>query len=314
MPDVELDDKVLVYQGPLLYDSKVLKIYYPHINKVKYRDAKQNEVVETRPDSKLKEALRANKAYFVHYLGWNNKWNEWVAKERLLERSTENLLLQKNLKLRQYQVQHDAAEQKVIKEEAKQIGKGKKRSTGASGERTSSSGGGSSKRRQWQVQVPDEIKLILVQDWESVTHSEKLVSLPPKCTANKTLNDFTKKVCRDLVDNDELLDNYLEIIESMKIYFNRSLGTFLLYRVEREQYKEMMCEFDQLEFIDIYAPIFLLRLCTILPNLLLESHTDLQTMDLVKGFLEKFYTWFAKNKAKYLVEYENCMPLVPFLQ
>lgn len=31
------------------------------------------------------------KPYFVHYVGWNKKWDEWADKERVLEYSEENL-------------------------------------------------------------------------------------------------------------------------------------------------------------------------------------------------------------------------------
>ena len=29
--------------------------------------------------------------YYVHYKGWEEKWNEWVPAERLLEKNPENL-------------------------------------------------------------------------------------------------------------------------------------------------------------------------------------------------------------------------------
>ncbi|VEU22992.1 DEKNAAC104085 [Brettanomyces naardenensis] len=336
---MDLGDLVLVYQGPLLYDSKIIKIYYPTTGKVKYRNEKLRETVEGEPDSKFPQAYKTSKLYFIHYQGWNNKWNEWVLEDRVLERTTENLLLQKNLKLTR--AQRGSVDQNDGKKtskgglhlhlhsngkSAKMNGKAGGRSTALRLPTSSSSSSSSStsrkdghghpvKRHELTVIVPNEIKLILVKDWQNITREEKLVSLPSKCSASKVLKDFSKKVCREEVDDDVKLDNYLEIIESVKIYFNQSLGSLLLYRYEREQYKETMKKYDRLEFADLYGAVFLLRLFSILPNIMIQSNMDLQSLQLVKQFIEEFYTWFYDNRKTYLIdEYENCMPLIPFLQ
>lgn len=35
--------------------------------------------------------------YFVHYKGWNNRWNEWVHEDRLLVINKDNLKLMKTV-------------------------------------------------------------------------------------------------------------------------------------------------------------------------------------------------------------------------
>ncbi|QPG74341.1 hypothetical protein FOA43_001668 [Brettanomyces nanus] len=359
MSSFQLNDIVLVFQGPLLYDSKILKIYYPETGKMKFRNEKVGETLETKPDSKFPDLYKDQKAYFIHYQGWNNKWNEWVMEDRILERTTENLLFQKNLKLQlrsgQQQQQQQQQDQQLQQEQQlerqqqsaqqdhnqnghhKHGHRGKLRlrihqekrngvkTTFLSRNGSSHSGkiviplrnihGHSAKRHEMNVSVPTEIKLLLVKDWENITRNEKLVSLPSKSSANKVLKDFSKKVCREDFADDVKLDNYLEIIESLKMLFNQSLGTLLLYRYEREQYKEMIQKYDRLEFSEIYSPIFLLRLCSILPNLMVQSHMDLQSMNIVKEFIEEFYEWLCDHSKIYMIdEYENCMPLIPFMQ
>lgn len=63
-------DKVFCFHGPLLYEGKIQKI-------------------------KVKEKVTK---YFVHYSGWNTKWDEWVAESRVLENSEETIKKQKELK------------------------------------------------------------------------------------------------------------------------------------------------------------------------------------------------------------------------
>lgn len=57
------NDRVLCYHGAMLYEAKIL-------------DLAHDDGV-TR--------------YFVHYQGWNNRWDEWVLDDRLLEPNDENL-------------------------------------------------------------------------------------------------------------------------------------------------------------------------------------------------------------------------------
>ncbi|XP_044335447.1 protein MRG1-like [Triticum aestivum] len=63
-------EKVLAYHGPLLYEAKVQKT----------------------------ENREGERWYFVHYLGWNKKCDEWVASDRLLKLTEENVRKQLELK------------------------------------------------------------------------------------------------------------------------------------------------------------------------------------------------------------------------
>ncbi|KAI3513063.1 hypothetical protein L1887_20389 [Cichorium endivia] len=60
-------EKVLAYHNSLIYEAKVLEV-----------------------DSRRKH-------FYVHYLGWNQKWDEWVDMDRLMKHNKENLEKQKAL-------------------------------------------------------------------------------------------------------------------------------------------------------------------------------------------------------------------------
>lgn len=367
----ELGDTVLVYQGPLLYDSKIIRVYDQKTHKIKRWNEKQKQIVEVNADRSLPAKLKSENAYYVHYQGWNKKWDEWVGDDRMIEKNAQNIDLQKSLKL-QLKVRQELSkapkspkalnslkdgqhsrprsrsgshvpskgvkkEYGVVKKHSLLTGNGDSRS------HTSRSSKSKSPRTyantfyeqlskhssQFSVTVPSQIKLKLVKDWENITKNEKQVILDKPCSVSDVLRQFTKYICRDLSDgyitssadekrnplDDATVDNFLEIGESLKLYFNRSVGSLLLYRYEREQYKEILKKHEMDELADVYPPIFLLRLCVIFPNLMIESKMDIDSLKIVQQFLELFYRWLIANDGKYLkVEYENCMPLIPFMQ
>ncbi|XP_026434093.1 uncharacterized protein LOC113331616 [Papaver somniferum] len=68
-------ERVFAYHGPRIHDAKVLKV-------------KMQKVTE-------------EKRYFIHYLGWNRNWDDWVGAEHLLKFTEENKKLQEELKLKQ---------------------------------------------------------------------------------------------------------------------------------------------------------------------------------------------------------------------
>lgn len=57
------------------------------------------------------------------------------------------------------------------------------------------------------------------------------------------------------IRNDEMLE---QTIQGLKLYFNHSLGTMLLYRSERNQYQELLSYGK--EWVDLYGAEHLLRL------------------------------------------------------
>lgn len=165
--------------------------------------------------------------------------------------------------------------------------------------------------------VPNDLKIILVDDWENITKNNKLVSLTPvKCKVSETLEDFTKYL-REEFNDKELKDElkiFLEITESIKLYFDQSLGTFLLYRYERPQYSEVLGNTEIRHLYDAYPPIFLLRLLSIFPNILMLNNVDPNTIRTSKVYLDIILFWLEQNKEKYFIhEYENQSPWISLM-
>ncbi|XP_022695949.1 mortality factor 4-like protein 1 isoform X1 [Varroa jacobsoni] len=78
------NEKVLCFHGPLLYEAKCIK-------------------------AQVKD--KVNK-YFVHYSGWNTKWDEWVPESRMLKVNDANLAKQADLQAAQLKARKESGKRK----------------------------------------------------------------------------------------------------------------------------------------------------------------------------------------------------------
>ncbi|ODV87712.1 hypothetical protein CANARDRAFT_193965 [[Candida] arabinofermentans NRRL YB-2248] len=360
----ELNSLVLVYQGPLLYEAKVLKTYNPSTKITKMHIKKTNEITSTNTmDTKFPNDLKNEFCYKVHYMGWKDKWDEWVSGDRVLEVNSESKLLMRSLKNEQREKQRLTSLE--LKKDANSnnnnnnngvssplgnavggvngssngaastsfddsgvgksngtstttastTGKGVKRSGNASG------GDVNPKRHQKEsgsdivkIKVPDEVKYMLIDDWEFITKDHRVVKLPCEVNVDLLLARFETyyEKEKEKEKKEIALDNMSELIGNVRLYFNKAIGSILLYRHERIQYKTTLTKYKGIDPSEIYGVQHLLRLLSILPNLVVSSGIDLQSRQLVKVFLEVFYEWIVvENYCKKInvdVDYDNCLP------
>ncbi|XP_035823932.1 protein MRG1 isoform X10 [Zea mays] len=257
-PSFKENERVLAYHGPLLYEAKVQRI--------------ENHEDEWR--------------YFVHYLGWNKNWDEWVANDRLLELTEENVRKQQELDKNQVvdktmksgrSTQHKPkvsnADAKADKDDTKSLisVKGKKR------------------KSQLGTEFPLPLKKQLVDDWEFVTQMGKLVKLP----RSPTVDDILKKYLEHRAKKDgKINDSYAEILKGLRCYFDKALPAMLLYKKERDQYAEEVK--GDVSPSTVYGAEHLLRLFVKLPELLASVNMEedalnklqLKLLDVLK-FLQK---------------------------
>jgi mortality factor 4-like protein 1 len=74
----DLNERVLCFHGPMLYDAKILK--------------REDVTEEPHPATG-----QVGPHYFVHYKGWKATYDEWLAIDRIKKYNEENLNLQKEL-------------------------------------------------------------------------------------------------------------------------------------------------------------------------------------------------------------------------
>ncbi|OUM53403.1 hypothetical protein BVG19_g2681 [[Candida] boidinii] len=165
------------------------------------------------------------------------------------------------------------------------------------------------KRPEITLQIPTELKSLLVDDWELITKNKKLVNLPSAINVEKILFDYEEIYFKDLHKGSVDYDNGLEIFQGLKLYFNRSLGSILLYQLERKQLKDLSQEFSSKLPSELYGAEHLLRLIVSLPGLMAQTSMDHQSISTIRSFLEKFLRYLNLNSEKYFIkDYENTSP------
>ncbi|KAJ1676043.1 Esa1p-associated factor [Spiromyces aspiralis] len=316
-------ERILAYHGPLLYEAKVLK--------AEYWDGTDPEIPEIGPH------------YYVHYKGWKQTWDEWVDESRTLKWNEENLAKQKLLKQNALaaaaMAKKKAATPKRVSSSSQADSEsidgsksGRKRTAGVSG----ADAAGSSKqgnadekdsaamrRPEIKVPIPNALKVLLVNDWEYITKDKLLVPLPRSPTVAQLLDNYrayrrehhdSKRPKRDQDITDE-------IIEGLKLYFDKALGNLLLYRFERYQYQRMLQNHPSKPMSDIYGAEHLLRLFVQLPTLIAQTNMDDDAVAVLKEYLNDLmrqelptspYTHIMymqkHSKALFSEEYENASP------
>jgi mortality factor 4-like protein 1 len=122
-------------------------------------------------------------------------------------------------------------------------------------------------RRAVKIPMPDNLKSLMVDDWENVTKNLQLVQLPSKRPAGVILDEYLQAQKSQRKLSTVELDILEEVVQGLKEYFNKALGRLLLYRFEREQLFDIHQQLENAtsdlagkEFADIYGGEHLLRL------------------------------------------------------
>ncbi|GMH70547.1 hypothetical protein TL16_g05435 [Triparma laevis f. inornata] len=179
--------------------------------------------------------------YFIHYTGWNVRWDKWVQTCDLLKDTPQTKELVK-----------------MVEKRKKEIGKKKKGEVGREEVKE-----GEEKGNEAKEETPDAIGLQkeLVDDWMNVNGGEnhspensKTVKLPCSKTVEDILNDFMTSRTSDL-------EEWNSFIVGLTLYFNKSLPLLLLYPLERSKHPTT-------EPSKTYGRTHLLRLFLKLPYLL----------------------------------------------
>ncbi|KAJ1515806.1 Esa1p-associated factor [Coelomomyces lativittatus] len=97
-----------------------------------------------------------------------------------------------------------------------------------------------------------------------------------------------------------------EVLDGLQVYFNRALGTMLLYRFERQQYLDMSRKFENTSLCEIYGGEHLLRLFVRLPTLLNHLHVEEELILALRDQIQDLIHWFSEHASAYLLhDYEN---------
>jgi len=305
-------ERVLCFHGPLIYEGKVLKFEF-----------RENE----------KEW-----AYWIHYAGWSKNWDEWVYERRVLKFSDSNLEKQKELKAahdESLRVAKNKASAKNITSKKKSLGSDtssvnmsttdSRSSTPVMDQKSSIKGKGSVKiepmelepvrrkrknecvepenhynlKQEVHIMIPEQLKIFLVDDWDSVTRQKRLVNLPARITIEQIFEEYLK-------DKPKKDQNAEELCSGLRMYFNTMIGNQLLYRFERSQYEQLLNQESEkdkekeekkptLPMTEYYGAAHLLRLFTKLGGCLTYTNLDPEAVGVLRKCIEDFFKFILKN-------------------
>eukprot|EP00128_Syssomonas_multiformis_P016095 Colp12_sorted_trinity150504_noHs@24346 len=296
-------ERVFCYHGPLLYEAKCLK-------------------------AELKDVGNGKKEprYQIHYNGWKKSYDEWVPEDRVLKYNETNLQKQKELIFEAQPKKAKARERALsISAETSSVGSaGKKRGqeeTGASsgpkkkrqrveGQAESDDDPEYNEKAEVKLEIPEELKGQLIDDWDFVTRQKKLVPLPRKPTVADVLERYKEhRIANKPTMSKGELTILGEVVHGLRVYFDQALGTLLLYRFERPQYGEVVEKYKDLPRSSVYGPEHLLRLFVKLPTLLAHVNMEEELLQVLLQYLTDFLGWLEKNRQEFfLPDYDNATP------
>lgn len=147
------------------------------------------------------------------------------------------------------------------------------------------------------LHIPVRLKSLLVDDWEFVTKDKKICQLPsPTMTVDQIITNYETAMSKEL-ESPASQSQLSEYCAGLRLYFEKSLPILLLYRLERLQFDELLKKekFSNEPFCKIYGPVHLLRLLSILPELMTTTTMDSQSCQLIVKQTELLLEWLVTN-------------------
>ncbi|XP_044514906.1 mortality factor 4-like protein 1 [Gracilinanus agilis] len=157
----------------------------------------------------------------------------------------------------------------------------------------------SSTRSELQVQIPAELKPLLVQDWELVTKQGRLVALPAAKSVDSILEDYVRHRKAHGGTGDHLEYAADEVAGGIRAYFNVMLGPQLLYERERPQHNRVLAAHPDVPMSGLYGAPHLLRLFVRIGAALSYTPFDDKSLALLFGYLQDFLRYLASDPSAF---------------
>jgi mortality factor 4-like protein 1 len=233
-------------------------------------------------------------AYFIHYQGWNKKWDTWLSHVNVIENNAAGKMVQKQAS-KDIQDRREQAIKAAHSRKQKITNRKRKLDT-----MNEVDEGG--EREDFDVDLPIQmalgLKKLLVEDWEKVVQDQKILTLPRSVTVTNILDLFVESKKKKTSSNSSATV-HLEVVAGLREYFDRTLGKLLLYRIERVQYNEIVAANPTFSPSEWYGAEHLLRLFVKLPQLLGRLHLDTQIAEALQTRLQEVLKFLQKTPQRF---------------
>lgn len=277
----------------------------------------EGDLVRTLDRGKLYNAkiirVGADNQYFIHYQGWNKKWDRWVHASLLLPEGPEAEKFAAKLA---DQEKKAAAARESAKRGGANGGDGTEGGVGKAGARKKSRVDVARcletpdpAAAQIKLPLPFTLKKQLVEDWEAVTQTDPpmLPVLPRETNIDAVVQMYLAVKAKKA--NAAAQQKHSEIFEGLQLYFDAALPVMLLYANERAQHDEICRAHPGVRASKIYGPEHLLRLFTKLPSILGAANLSPLEASQLQAHLGDFLKYLQKNSpVLFSADYEPFKP------
>ncbi|KFK42627.1 hypothetical protein AALP_AA1G019800 [Arabis alpina] len=265
----EEGEKVFAKHSDCFYEAKIIKV--------------ENQVNEWK--------------YFVHYIGWNKNWDEWIGMDCLMKHTEENIEKQRELGMKQGGKSAMAWKVTKMKPKCPNVARGRKRkqesvvTVVSPSEKTVAPSD-----NLLTFHIPPVLRKQLIDDFEFVTQTHKLVQLPRSPNVDDILKKYSDSIMKK---HGRVTDSVEEILKGLRCYFDNALPVMLLYNNERKQYEETVSE--GVSPSTVYGAEHLLRLFVKLPELLVHVKMAEETLKELQDNFVDILRFLRKNQGSFFV-------------
>mmetsp|Transcript_13654 Transcript_13654/g.29289 ORF Transcript_13654/g.29289 Transcript_13654/m.29289 type:complete len:266 (+) Transcript_13654:201-998(+) len=216
----------------------------------------------------LKAEFREDKLwyYFLHYTGWNKKYDEWVEETGLAKCPTgDNAALANSRK--RVTLKEKFQRKRNVMDISMQEGPGV----------------------HLDLDIPAILKKQLLDDYDAVVEDAKLVPLP----RSPTVAELLQRYCTQAHEQRGSSENEQQVALGLVTYFDKSLEAVLLYRAERAQAQEALA--DGRAASCVYGAEHLCRLLIKLPELLGVANATEDQRTNIAAMVQDVMYWMADN-------------------
>jgi len=150
---------------------------------------------------------------------------------------------------------------------------------------------------RFRIDIPEELKYVLISDNNLVCTKKSLFGIPAKTSIANILSEYSKHAEKNQLDNAMAIG---EVMSGVKDLFDATVGSHLLYKLEKTQYNEKVKD-KNLPPSQIYGSAHLLRLMVQIGPLLNRSNIDTSTetnVNFIENILCDFLLYLEANSAR----------------
>lgn len=148
-----------------------------------------------------------------------------------------------------------------------------------------------------KINIPDDLKPWIVDDWDAVNRQQKLLKIPAPFTVQDIINEYIKKTSKTANQSKGVA--ITDVTTSLIEYFDVMLGRRLLYKFERPQYTELLEQNPNTPMSALYGAFHLLRLFVKLGTVLSFTTLDDKSLQMLLVHFQDFLKYLLLNSSRF---------------